>query len=448
MLILAIDLGKFNSMACIYDTVTHKHSFQTIATTPASVKPLLKSRKFDLVVMEACGPSGWISDLCHQEKLETLVCSTNDEAWQWKNVKRKTDRDDALKLARMAMMRQLTPTHVPAPETREHRRLVKHRKTLCERINRIKNSIRSLFANHAISIATGARAWHTGRELIDGYRKPLAQCQAHELWQGELDIELTQLDDTTKLYDSVDTRLDEIAKLDPRIKRVMTIPGVGRITAEALVTAIDDPHRFKSGRELSAYLGLVPKQYQSGQTDRNGRISKRGPRLVRTILVECAWCSLRYNEWAKAVYERVHGGQSTRKKKAAVALARKIAVVAWAMLRHETDWSIETMNSTAEKLDPKKRLAAKLEANVMKQNAAPAQTETVPDKPVKVKPVKSAKATAKPKPKPKPKTTRSPAKRQAAQALPMDPRKPDKAIAKPAKCRTKTEARGGFKITL
>ena len=170
--------------------------------------------------------------------------------------------------------------------------------------------------------------------------------------------------------------------------------------------------------------------------------------MVRTILVECAWCSLRYNEWAKAVYERVHGGQSTRKKKAAVALARKIAVVAWAMLRHETDWSIETMNSTAEKLDPKKRLAAKLEANVMKQNAAPAQTETVPDKPAKVKPVKSTKATAKPKPKPNPKTTRSPAKRQAAQALPVAPRKPDKAIAKPAKCRTKTEARGGFKITL
>jgi len=54
--------------------------------------------------MEACGPSGWISDWCHELKLKTLVCSTNEEAWHWKNVKRKTDKDDALRLARMAML--------------------------------------------------------------------------------------------------------------------------------------------------------------------------------------------------------------------------------------------------------------------------------------------------------------------------------------------------------
>ena len=82
--------------------------------------------------------------------------------------------------------------------------------------------------------------------------------------------------------------------------RLKTIPGVGPRTAEALVSAIDDPHRFKNGRQVSAYLGLVPKQYQSGETDRNGRISKRGPSLVRSILVECVWVSLRYYDQAIA----------------------------------------------------------------------------------------------------------------------------------------------------
>jgi transposase len=111
-----------------------------------------------------------------------------------------------------------------------------------------------------------------------------------------------------------------------------------------LVTALDDVHRFQNGRQVSAYIGMVPKQHQSGQMDRNGRITKRGSRLLRTMLLECAWVSLRYNPWARATYDRIHGGSRTRKKKAAVALARKIAVVAWSMLKHETDWDPERMS--------------------------------------------------------------------------------------------------------
>ena len=154
---------------------------------------------------------------------------------------------------------------------------------------------------------------------------------------------MTQLDALAQQRDAMDKTLDAIGKQDPRIQRLQTIPGVGPRTAEVLVAAIDDPHRFKNGRQVSAYFGLVPKQYQSGETDRNGRISKRGPSLVRASLVECAWLAIRYNEWAKKVYVRIYGKQKTRKKKAAVALARKIAVVAWAMLRDETDWSPEIM---------------------------------------------------------------------------------------------------------
>jgi transposase len=133
---------------------------------------------------------------------------------------------------------------------------------------------------------------------------------------------------------------------DPRIIRLQTIPGVGPRTAEILVACIDDPHRFKNGRQLSAYFGLVPKQHQSGETDRNGRITKRGNPLARTILVECAWASLRYNPWAKGVYERICGKQKTRKKKAGIALARKIAVIAWAMLRDGQDWNPNAMIRT------------------------------------------------------------------------------------------------------
>jgi transposase len=338
MLILAIDLGKYNSMCCFFDSRIQEPQFWGIKTSRLSIRSLLENRKPELVVMEACGPSGWICDVCHELEIKTLVCSTNEEAWCWKNVKRKTDRDDALRLAKMTVMRDLKSVHVPEPEIREQRTLIKYRKTLDRRITRIKNAIRSLFANRGIEIDSGKRAWCSGRERIDSYRKPLADCEVKELWKGELDLELTQLDDLTDKLKIVEERLERLAEGNQQVQRLMQIPGVGRKTAEALVAAIDNPHRFKSARQVSAYLGLVPRQYQSGQTDRNGRISKRGPRLLRTLLLECAWCSVRYNRWAKETYTRIHGGQSTRKKKAGIALARKIAVVAWAMMRDEADW--------------------------------------------------------------------------------------------------------------
>ena len=107
--------------------------------------------------MEACGPSGWINDLAQSLGLTTLVCSTNEEAWRWANVKRKTDKDDALKLARMAAMGELKGVHTPAYQHREFRSLVKYRKTLDCRINKTKNTIRAWFANHGIEIDKGTK---------------------------------------------------------------------------------------------------------------------------------------------------------------------------------------------------------------------------------------------------------------------------------------------------
>ena len=338
MKILAIDLGKFNSMCCFYETKSQRYRFQTVATTRDYLTTVFKNHEIDLVVMEACGPSGWISDVCQELGIKTLVCSTNDAAWEWKNVKRKTDKDDALKLARLAMMRQLTRVHVPKHQVREHRSLIKYRKKLVGRINGIKNTIRGLFVCQGIEIAKGQPAWYSGRDRINSYRKPLAECSMKELWRGQLDLELTQLDALSKQKADAEKRLEAIAENHQDIKRLQTIPGVGPRTAEVIVTALDDVTRFKNARQVSSYIGLVPRQYQSGETDRNGRITKRGSRILRTILLECAWVSVQYNDWSRATYERIHGGQKTRKKKAAIALARKIAVVAWAMLKNKTDW--------------------------------------------------------------------------------------------------------------
>ena len=338
MNIIAIDLGKFNSMVCFYDTNSNEHSFQLASTDRRYLHKVLTTHACDLVVMEACSASGWISDLCDELGLNKLVCSTHEEAWRWRNVKRKTDRDDALKLARLAAVDQLKPTHVPNREMREYRCIIKYRKQLVGQVNRLKNSIRAVFVGQGIPIGRGERTWFTGREQINSFRKTLEDCSMAELWKGQLDQLLTQLDHVTELLAVVERKLNTLAREDDRFQRVMKIPGVGRVTAEAIVTAIDDAKRFESGRQVSAYAGLVPRQYQSGETDRRGRITKRGSRLLRTLLVECAWCSLRYNQWSRKTYERIHAGKQVRRKKAAVAIARRILVIAWAMLRDQADY--------------------------------------------------------------------------------------------------------------
>lgn len=341
MNIIAADLGKFNSMFCFYNSETREKTTAKAPTDREYFYSVFKSQRPELVVVEACGPSGWVSDLCEELKIPILVCSTHEDAWLFKNVKRKTDKDDAIKLAELAAIDRLKPTHVPTKEMRERRRLIKYRKALVGRVNKIKNTVRAIFNNQGIKISSGAKTWYTGREQLDGMRKPLDQCAIDELWKGELDLELTQLDAVTEHLKQVDGRLETIAKSDAQTQRVMQINGVGRVTAEAIVAYIDDAQRFSNGNQVGAYVGLVPRQYQSGTTDRRGRITKRGPRLLRTLLVECAWCSLQYNEWARETYDRIHCGTQARKKKAAIALARKILIVAWAMLRDESDYEPE-----------------------------------------------------------------------------------------------------------
>ena len=343
MNIISFDLGKFNSMVCFFDPQAKKQRTEMVKSEQGYLKTVLKNNPCDLVVMEACSTSGWVHDLCQEMGIATLVCSTHEDAWRWRNVKRKTDKDDAIKLARLAWCNELKPTHVPTTQMREYRGLIHHRKKLVQRENQLKNSIRSLFAGRGIELSRGKQTWFSKREFLQQHRKPLMECSMKELWQGELDQYLVQLDQVALLLKTVEKKLDAIAKADERVQRVMQIDGVGRVTAEAIVCAIDNAKRFKNSRQVSAYAGLVPKQYQSGETDRRGRITKRGPRLLRTLLLECAWCSLRYNQWSRDTFERIHGGKQVRRKKAAVALARKILVVAWAMLRDESDYDIKRL---------------------------------------------------------------------------------------------------------
>lgn len=157
MHILSIDLGKFKSVACNFNTDTNAAEYETISTQRWAIQQLLERRRPDRVVIEICSISGWVHDLCEKLGYAIVVADTTGEAWKWKHVKRKTDKDDALKLSRLSVLGQLSPVHVPAPETRQYRSLVKYRKTLVGRVNRIQNRIRGLFDQQGILIPGGRK---------------------------------------------------------------------------------------------------------------------------------------------------------------------------------------------------------------------------------------------------------------------------------------------------
>ena len=158
---------------------------------------------------------------------------------------------------------------------------------------------------------------------------------------------LSEREHVQGLLDQADQKLDELAKHSDAMRVLDTIPGVGPRTAEAVIAFLPQPQLFRTAKQVSAYGGLVPRQYQSTDTDHRGRITKRGPRTLRKLLVECAWVMLRSNAWARAVYGRLTHGGKTRKKQAIVALARKLLVRCWAMLREGTVWRTDPLPAGA-----------------------------------------------------------------------------------------------------
>ena len=339
MKILSFDLGKFKSEACEFDTQKLADEFEKVVTTPEKVREVLVKRRPDRVVIEICPIAGWVSDIVRELGYELEVASTNDEAHRWRNVKKKNDREDARKQSRKSALGDLKLVHVPEREVRQWRALISYRQQLVQRRTRIKNHVRSLLEREAIALPRGRKCWTAeGLWELEQWARPLSEVGLKDLWRGELALELEGLKVVMDQLRELERKLDQIGKADERVGRVQTISGVGPRLSEALVALIDDPHRLKRGKDVGPYVGLTPKQLQSGETERVGRITRHGSKVLRSLLVEASWIGLRYNPYLRAIYERVRRGSKTRRKIAIVAVARRLLIWCWAMLRDGTSW--------------------------------------------------------------------------------------------------------------
>ena len=274
MLILAIDLGKFKSVACLYSVATAEHSFRTLPTTPQAIHDLIVEVQPARVVIEVGPAAGWVQNLCTALAIPIQVANPSHEAWRWKNVKRKTDKDDSLKTARLSALGQLPTVTLPSTKVRQWRSLIAYRHKLVGRRTAIKNHLRSILDRQGRAWPAGKTGWtEEACAALAREARTAEQAGDEELWRFELHVELTALGQVQGLVDQVEARLEALAQADGRVALLRSIPGVGPRLAEVVVAVIDDPRRFQNGKQVGAYAGLVPRLFESGTMSRQGRIS-------------------------------------------------------------------------------------------------------------------------------------------------------------------------------
>lgn len=258
--------------------------------------------------------------------------------------KKKTDRVDASKIAKLLFLGELPRIHVPSLRVRQWRGLLEFRHRKVHRMVSVKNQIRALLRGLAIDPpkfklwSKPGMAWfkEVPMESLDAMRR------------GEL---ITELRAQIRGIKRVDATLLEIAGDKPEIKLLMTIPGVGIHTSMAVMAYVDDVRRFSSVSQVSSYFGLTPREDSSGGKKRLGRISKDGPSTVRKMLVEAAWMGIRHSATIRDYYRKVRKDDPQRRKKAVVAVANHLLRVMTAMLRSGQSWQ-ENPAAVKEKAEP------------------------------------------------------------------------------------------------
>ena len=207
MKILAIDLGKFKSAACVYESSTGEHSFTTVRTKPGEIHDLLTTHRPHRAVVEIGAAAGWVHDMTLSMGFEIQVANPNHEAWRWKNVKRKTDKDDALKLAQLSAMNQLPTLQLPSAKVRQWRSLIGYRNTLVARRTAIKNHIRSILDRQGMSWPGGQSGWTdksiAALKVIAIFTKKM---KPEDLWRFELHLELTAMAQAQMLIDQLEVK--------------------------------------------------------------------------------------------------------------------------------------------------------------------------------------------------------------------------------------------------
>jgi len=247
--------------------------------------------------------------------------------------KRKNDRRDAEKLAKLLYVGEVPAVHVPSANVRAWRELITFRRRLIDKRTRAKNGMRGLLRSLGIEAPQRAGLWSKrGRAWLRqlDFANPM-----HAL---KRDLLVEEIETLSAQVLRVERELARYSADSVAVQILRSIPGVGLRTAEAVAAFIDDPHRFANSKRIGAYFGLVPSQDQSGASNHLGHITRQGSGTVRKLLVEAVWQARRRSPTVRAYLERVQRGDQDRRKIAVVATSHYLVRVMWSMLKNGTLW--------------------------------------------------------------------------------------------------------------
>ena len=249
-----------------------------------------------------------------------------------KTMPNKTDRNDARGLAQIMRTGWYRQVHVKSRRSRLWRSLLVARRTVLNHMRSVQNVVRSILREAGLKLGTPKHAAFAGRvrELAGDDKEVIS------LVEPLLKIVTTMLAELERLTKKV---LD-LARHDEVCRRLMSVPGVGPITAVAFRATIDRPDRFRRSKDVGAHLGLTPTRYQSGETDIQGRVSRCGDELARTALYAAANALLlRSGKWSSLRAWGMNLAKRRGMARARVAVARKLAVILHRMWTDSTEFT-------------------------------------------------------------------------------------------------------------
>jgi transposase len=326
---IGIDLHKESSQVCIL-TEDGELIERRIKTDKANFHKLLADMPPARILVEASTESEWVARYLEALGHEVIVADPNFAPMYATRDKRiKTDKRDARTLCEACRLGAYRPAHRTSDRQRDVRAHLIVRDTLVRTRSKYISLIGALARREGFRIKRGPSPSFAAR---------VAQAELPIRITAQIEPLLLLLEMLNEQIKKADEHLAKIVKEDTVVQRLCSVPGVGPVIATTFAATLDDASRFQKAKHVRSYLGLVPREYSSGERQRRGRISKAGNNRARSLMVEAAWALLRWkteknrvlHEWTQRIAQR------RGKAIAAVALARKLTGILFAIWRDGT----------------------------------------------------------------------------------------------------------------
>ena len=308
-------------------------------TTRAHLKDAVLIYKGAKILLESSTPSEWVARHFESMGMEVIVADPNfAPMYATRSKKLKTDKRDARCLAQACKLGAYKLAHRLSDEQRRVRMQLDVRQTLVETRTKLTNQIGAVLLGYGYTVATGA---------AENYERRLGQLDLPLELRTLIAPLVALLIPLNEQIDELDHQMEARADAEPDAQRLQTIPGIGPLTSLTFLAVIDGAARFERAHSVMSYIGLVPREFSSGEKQLRGHITKAGSSRVRVMLVQAAQRIMRLKNpkttalctWAEGIAQR------RGKRIAAVALARRLSGIMWAMLRDGTEYEARSQRS-------------------------------------------------------------------------------------------------------